>query len=194
MSYVCGLKVIHTVAEFKIANVVGMITYHQELDLQELAETFSTRDEISSVTYEPGENHWLQTRFEPDASYVAVYRSGRCSVAGADSIEHFEDVSQRMTAVMRDLLEFDYEPETEVSNIVATSELDLNMSLELLAVHLGMESVEYEPEQFPALLFRSTDHTILLFSSGKLVCTGLADIEKVSDAIEEMNTRIQSVE
>jgi len=182
------------VAEFEIANVVGMITYQQELDLQALADTFSNRSEISSVTYEPGENHWLQTRLEPDDSYVAVYRSGRCSVAGADSIEHFEDVSQRMTAVMRDLLGFDYEPEIEVSNIVATAELDLNTSLEILAVHLGMESIEYEPEQFPALLYRGYDHTILLFSSGKLVCTGLADVEKISDAIEEMNTRIQSIE
>jgi transcription initiation factor TFIID TATA-box-binding protein len=178
----------------EIVNVVGMITYRQELDLQALADTFSTLDEISSVTYEPVDNHWLQARFEPDDSYVAFYRSGRCSVAGANSIEHFEEIAQRVTGVMRDLLEFDYEPETEVNNIVTTAELELNTPLEVLAIHLGMESVEYEPEQFPALLFRGTDHTILLFSSGKMVCTGLSDTEKVSKTIEEMKARIQSVQ
>ena len=178
----------------EIVNVVGMITYRQELDLQALTDTFSTRDEISSVTYEPVDNHWIQAQFEPDDSYVAIYRSGRCSVAGAKSIEHFEEIAQRVTGVMRDLLEFDYEPETEVNNIVATAELKLNTSLEILAIHLGMESIEYEPEQFPALLFRGTDHTILLFSSGKMVCTGLSDTEKVSKAIEEMKARIQSVQ
>ena len=95
---------------------------------------------------------------------------------------------------MRDLLKFDYEPELEVSNIVATAELDLTVSLEILAVHLGMESVEYEPEQFPALLFRGSDHTILLFSSGKVVCTGLTEIPDISNAIAEMASRIESVQ
>lgn len=130
----------------------------------------------------------------PDGSYVAFYRSGRCSVAGADSVEHFYEIASRVTTVMRDLLKFDYEPELEVSNIVATAELDLTVSLEILAVHLGMESVEYEPEQFPALLFRGSDHTILLFSSGKVVCTGLTEIPDISNAIAEMASRIESVQ
>ena len=178
----------------EIVNVVGMITYRQELDLRALAETFSEREEIADVTYEPADNHWLQTRFNPDDSYVAFYRSGRCSVAGADSVEHFYEIASRVTTVMRDLLKFDYEPELEVSNIVATAELDLTVSLEILAVHLGMESVEYEPEQFPALLFRGSDHTILLFSSGKVVCTGLTEVPDISNAIAEMASRIESVQ
>ena len=180
--------------DVEIVNVVGMITYRQELDLQALADTFSTRDEIESVEYNPADNHWLQTRFRPDSAYVAFYRSGRCSVAGANSIEHFIEVEQCVTDVMRDLLQFDYTPETEVSNIVATAEVDLNASLELLAVHLGMESVEYEPEQFPALLFRGSDYTILLFSSGKVVCTGLTTCEDVASAIDEFESQIQAVQ
>jgi transcription initiation factor TFIID TATA-box-binding protein len=95
---------------------------------------------------------------------------------------------------MRDLLEFDYEPKLEVSNIVATAKFDLTISLEVLAIHLGMESAEYEPEQFPALLFRGTDHTILLFSSGKAVCTGLTDLSDISGAIDKMASRINSVQ
>jgi transcription initiation factor TFIID TATA-box-binding protein len=95
---------------------------------------------------------------------------------------------------MHDLLQFDYTPDTEVNNIVATAKLDLSLSLELLVVHLGMESVEYEPEQFPALLFRGTDHTILLFSSGKVVCVGLTTREDVANAIKEFESQIQTVQ
>lgn len=179
---------------FEVVNVVGMITFQQELDLRAFADTFSEREEIVSVTYEPNENHWLQARFEPDGSYVAFYRSGRCSIAGANSIEHFHEIADRVTVIMRDLLEFDYEPKTEVSNIVATAELDLDIPLELLAVHLGMESVEYEPEQFPALLFRGSDYTILLFSSGKIVCTGLTNLKDISEAIEDMDSRVQAAQ
>jgi len=95
---------------------------------------------------------------------------------------------------MRDLLHFEYEPETDVKNIVATAETEFPVSLEVLAVHLGMENVEYEPEQFPALVYRGSDHTILLFSSGKMVCTGLSNVESISDAISEMKSRIETIE
>jgi transcription initiation factor TFIID TATA-box-binding protein len=181
------------VTEPEVVNVVGMITYQQELDLAALAETFSERDEITSVTYEPAENHWLQSRFAPDDTYAAFYRSGRCSIAGAESKEHFEEVVTRINRVMQDLLEFEYEPDVEVSNIVATADLGSNISLERLTIELGMESVEYEPEQFPALMYRGTDHAILVFSSGKLLCTGLTDLESVSTAIEWMTSQIKAL-
>lgn len=170
-----------------------MITYQQELALDALADTFSERDEITSVTYDPAENHWLQTRFAPDDTYVAFYRSGRCSIAGGQSIEHFHETADRVIAVMQDLLEFEYEPDVEVSNIVATADLGTPIPLELLTLELGLDAVEYEPEQFPALMYRADDHVILVFSSGKLLCTGLTDLDEVSSAIEEMTTRIQAV-
>jgi transcription initiation factor TFIID TATA-box-binding protein len=45
------------VTGLEFANVVGMITYQQELDLAAHAEMFDERDEITYVTYEPAENH-----------------------------------------------------------------------------------------------------------------------------------------
>lgn len=179
--------------ELEVANVVGMITYQQELDLAALAETFEEREEITSVTYEPAENHWLQTRFSPDDTYVAFYRSGRCSLAGCTSIDHFESIVQRVNGVMRDLLEFDYEPDVEVSNIVATTDLGSPIPLEALTLELGMERTEYEPEQFPALMYRDSEYVVLVFSSGKLLCTGLTDLDAVSEAIDNITERIQAV-
>ena len=179
--------------EIEIANVVGMITYQQELDLAALAETFEERKEVTSVTYEPADNHWLQTRFAPDDTYVAFYRSGRCSIAGGESIEHFETVVKQVNEVMRDLLEYEYEPAVEVSNIVATTDLGSPISLEALMLELGMERTEYEPEQFPALMHRDSEYVVLVFSSGKLLCTGLTDMQSVSEAIETMSSRIQAI-
>ena len=97
-------------AEFELVNVVGTITYQQELALGTLAETFSEREEITDVTYEPTDNHWLQTQFAPDNTYVAFYRSGRCSIAGCHSISHFQTTASRVNKVVHDLLAFEYEP------------------------------------------------------------------------------------
>lgn len=180
--------------KFEVANIVGTITYRQELDLAALADTFSGREEISSVTYEPSENHWLQTRFAPDETYVAFYRSGQCSIVGCESIEHFYSTADRVNDVMCDLLGLDYQPTVAVSNIVATADLGSSLSLEILAVKLGLENTEYEPEQFPALMYRASDHVMLIFSSGKFLCTGLSDMQSVSDAIKQISKRIEAID
>jgi transcription initiation factor TFIID TATA-box-binding protein len=181
------------VAEFEIANVVGMVTYQQELDLSALAETFERRGEINSVTYEPAENHWLQTRFAPEDTYVPFYRSGKCSIVGSSSPEHFEEIVERVNTLMKELLEFDYEPTAEIKNIVATAELDSLPSLETATIELGLERTEYEPEQFPALIYRGGDSVILLFASGKLVCTGLTNLDKISSSIDNVTTQIEGM-
>jgi transcription initiation factor TFIID TATA-box-binding protein len=181
------------VAEFEIANIAGTITYQQELDLPALAETFEQRPEINSVTYQPSENHWLQARFAPDDIYVPFYRSGKCSIVGATSPEHFERMVKRVNALMRDLLEFDYEPTAEVNNIVATADLDSLPSLETIAIGLGLEQTEYEPEQFPALIYRSGDSVLLVFSSGRIVCTGLTDLNQISLVIDNIAERIEEI-
>jgi len=178
--------------DLEIVNVVGWISYRQELDLDALADTFATRNEITNVIYEPAENHWLQTDFAPDDTYVAFYRSGRCSITGVDSVEHFEDIVGRVNAVMQDLLEFDFTPESQVSNIVVTTSLNMNVQLETLALQLGLEHVEYEPEQFPALIYRDpeSDGVLLAFSSGKVLCTGLSDLNSIINTVEKFNKKI----
>lgn len=178
-------------AEVTVANVVGTITYQQEIALDALADTFSTRDEITDVTYEPAENHWLQTRFAPDDTYVAFYRSGRCSIAGGNSTEHFHEVTQRVNQVMEDILQYEYEPIVEISNIVATADFGSQLPLEALALELGMEQVEYEPEQFPGLMYRESDHVILIFASGKVLCTGLTNLTDVADAVDDMFDKLR---
>lgn len=180
--------------QIEVANVVGTITYTQELDLKALEDTFSERREISDTTYEPGRNHWLQTRFQPDDTYVAFYRKGKCSIAGCRSVEHFHETVEKVNRIMQELLETGSEPSPRacVSNIVATADLDTKIPLELLAVEFGLDVVEYEPEQFPALVYRASDHVMLVFSSGKILCTGLTTLEKVSNAVQDMASRIES--
>lgn len=158
-----------------------------------MADTFSNREEITDVTFEPAENHWLQTRFTPDDTYVAFYQSGRCSIAGCTSVEHYQEIVQRVNSVMQDLLKFEYEPDAEISNIVATADLGTPISLKALVLELGMEQTEYEPEQFPALMYRDSEYVVLVFASGKLLCTGLTNLDAVSDAIDSISSQIQAI-
>lgn len=177
--------------EFEVVNVVGIITYQQRLDLSALEEDFLNREEINDVTYKPEEDHWLQTRFRPDDIYISFYQSGRCSIIGCGSIEHFESKVNQVNDVMEDLLGFDYTPEAEIKNIVVTASVTPPISLELLNIELGLENTEYEPEQFPGLIYRSPDYVVLVFSTGKLLFTGITDHDAIPTTVDEFTSRIQ---
>lgn len=180
--------------EFEVANVVGLITYRQELELSTLAETLEQRDEIRSVTYEPADNHWLQARVAPDDTYVSFYRCGKCSVAGAESPAHFAEIADRVNTLMSDLLGFAYEPTADIKNIVATTTLGSVPPLETVAIGLALERTEYEPEQFPALIYRGGESVTLIFPSGKLVCTGLTSLDAVSVALDTVTAQVAAVD
>ncbi|CDK38025.1 TATA-box-binding protein [Halorubrum sp. AJ67] len=58
-----------------------------------------------------------------------------------------------------------------------------------------MEAVEYEPEQFPGLVYRLSepDVVILLFSSGKVVITGATDVSTPPKALEAAHGKLDSL-
>lgn len=72
----------------------------------------------------------------------------------------------------------------KIVNIVATAHLGVRISLEQMAEHLS--GTEYEPEQFPGLVYRVKDPkaATLIFSSGKIVCTGARSVKDVATAIK----------
>ena len=76
--------------------------------------------------------------------------------------------------------------EIKVENIVATAPLGIKIPLETLVEHL--EGTEYEPEQFPGLVYRIKDPkaATLIFSSGKIVCTGARNVKDVNIVIKKV--------
>jgi transcription initiation factor TFIID TATA-box-binding protein len=82
-------------------------------------------------------------------------------------------------------------PELKIQNIVASAGLGGMIDLEKAAYTLGRTM--YEPEQFPGLIYRMEEPkvVILLFASGKLVCTGAKKEQDVYDAVEKLHTLLE---
>ena len=80
-----------------------------------------------------------------------------------------------------------------VQNIVATSDLGAQIDLNAVAISLGPGKVEYEPEQFPGLVYRIDEPKVvlLLFGSGKLVCTGARKPHDVEEAVEKITQELK---
>jgi len=180
-------------SEFEVVNVVGTINFQQRIALSPLADSLAERDEVNRVDYDPSELHLIHTWFFEDDIYVAFYKNGTCAVTGADSFEKFYEVSEAVGDIVEDIVDLEMETVVNPSNVVSTAEIENIPSLEAIAIGLGLERTEYEPEQFPALIYRGEDAVLLIFSSGKMVCTGLTDLGKISSAIDEISEQIEAL-
>lgn len=80
----------------------------------------------------------------------------------------------------------------EVQNIVSSASLKQSLNLNAIAIGLGLEQIEYEPEQFPGLVYRldDPDVVVLLFGSGKLVITGAQDADDAQHALAHVEDRL----
>jgi transcription initiation factor TFIID TATA-box-binding protein len=58
-----------------------------------------------------------------------------------------------------------------------------------------LEYTEYEPEQFPGLVYRLNDHpvVILIFASGKVVVTGAEDLNAAEEAFQSLKDNLDAL-
>lgn len=87
-------------------------------------------------------------------------------------------------------------PKIRIQNIVATSSLDAEINVNSVAITLGLERVEYEPEQFPGLVCRreTPQVVLLLFGSGKLVCTGARRPSDIELAVRTITSKLRGAD
>jgi transcription initiation factor TFIID TATA-box-binding protein len=97
---------------------------------------------------------------------------------------------------LRDLgIEIAATPDIEIQNIVSSGDLDHVLNLNAIAIGLGLENVEYEPEQFPGLVYRLDDPDVvaLLFGSGKFVVTGGKHLDDADDALRVIKDQLSDL-
>ncbi len=167
-------------AVFKIENVVASTSLGSELDLQAIALA------LDGAEYEPEQFPGLIYRLKEPKTATLLFRSGKVVCTGAKSLEQ---VKMAISKVAKQIeaagITIKGEPKIEVQNIVASSDLGAKINLNAIAISLGLEKVEYEPEQFPGLVYRleTPKVVVLLFGSGKLIITGGKEPEDAKKAV-----------
>lgn len=176
-------------AKIKIENVVASTSLGEELDLQKIAYT------LDEAEYEPEQFPGLIYRLKEPKTATLLFRSGKVVCTGAKSLEDvrkaINKVAQAVGSVGIPIIKH---PEIEVQNIVASSDLGTEINLNAIAISLSLEKVEYEPEQFPGLVYRldKPKVVVLLFGSGKLVCTGARKPEDVGEAVDKITEELKA--
>jgi transcription initiation factor TFIID TATA-box-binding protein len=86
-------------------------------------------------------------------------------------------------------------PKIAITNMVCSYNLGTRINLNKIVIALNVENIEYEPEQFPGLVYRIKDPklVVLIFSSGKIILTGGKNLEDVRKGLGVLEETLKSV-
>lgn len=135
----------------------------------------------------------LVLRIKDPKAATLIFRSGKVICTGSKSVE---DVNRAIRQVVNILDELEspviLNPEIKIQNIVASADLGVNLNLNAIAIGFGLENVEYEPEQFPALVYRLNNPRVvmLIFGTGKIVVTGGRNLDDVTKAVDNVTEEL----
>jgi transcription initiation factor TFIID TATA-box-binding protein len=171
----------------ELENVVASSGIDRELDLQRVAA------DLEGVEYNPDRFPGLLYRTTDPKATSLLFRSGKIVTTGASSIDNVHTAISTAIAELETLgIPVPAEPLITVQNIVASADLGQSLNLNAMAIGLGLEHVEYEPEQFPGLVYRLDEPSVvvLFFGSGKVVVTGGKQPKDAAAAIEAVISRL----
>ena len=172
--------------DIKVVNIVASATFAEKLDLDIIAQS------SEETEYEPEQFPGLVFRISNPKTATLLFTSGKAIITGARSVEDVHKVvaivAEKLRKIGADVFKIK-DIKVVVQNMVATSDLGAEFNMNEVAVGLGLENVEYEPEQFPGLVYRVKEPkaVILVFGSGKIVCVGARSTEDVSKAVEKVS-------
>ena len=173
-----------TTESIQVENVVASSDISQELDLETLSE------DLGATDYDPDNFPGLVYRMQDPKAAALIFCTGAKSV---------DDVMAALEHVFDELRELGVDvaasPAIEIQNIVSSGDLDRALNLNAIAIGLGLENIEYEPEQFPGLVYRLDDPDVvaLLFGSGKLVITGGRQLDDAEEALLKIEDQLNDL-
>jgi transcription initiation factor TFIID TATA-box-binding protein len=179
--------------EVIVENIVASTSFADKLDLDAIAQS------LEEAEYEPEQFPGLVYRLSNPKTATLLFRSGKANCTGAKNIEDVRKTVDIIADKLRKMSIDVYKNkdlEIVIQNIVAISDLGTELNLNEVAMGLGLENVEYEPEQFPGLVYRIKEPKVamLLFGSGKIVCTGARKTEDVSIAVDKLSAELSSLD
>lgn len=174
----------------KIENIVASGSIAESLDLNALSEKLAgcrlDKKRFPGAVY----------HMENPKLCVLFFSSGKIVITGIKNPNIFKEGVEAIVMQLNEqgIKTLD-QPDVSVTNMVCSYNTGIQINLNKLVLTFNYENIEYEPEQFPGLVYRLSDPkiVILLFSSGKLILTGGKKLDDVKNAVEHMKSVLSQI-
>jgi transcription initiation factor TFIID TATA-box-binding protein len=181
-----------TSRDISIVNIVVSTSLEHDIPLEKMAAT------LSNTEYNPEQFPGLVIRIKDPKTSALIFSSGKIVCTGARTLEKVEESIKKIIKSLEKInIKIKVKPQINIQNIVASGSVGMDLNLNELATKL--QNVEYEPEQFPGLVYKlqptkvNPQATFLLFSNGKIVCTGTKSEKEVHLALDKLIENLKKV-
>jgi transcription initiation factor TFIID TATA-box-binding protein len=167
----------------KIENIVASAKVTDSLDLEMISS------EIKDAEYNKKRFPGVVLRMQDPKIAALVFGSGKVVLTGAKSVDSLSKGLEILGNRLRKLnIDIPKELTYKIQNIVTSADLGTPINLNKIAVGFNLDRIEYEPEQFPGLVYRLEEPkvVVLLFGSGKLIITGGKKPEDAKNAVKKI--------
>jgi len=175
--------------DYKIENVVATVVVEitEKIDLNIIARKHT------DVEYNPERFPGLVMRILKPKATILIFSTGKMVVTGMRKASEAGRVVEKVLKNIRKAGIKVSNPEITIQNIVASGDLHTNIDLNMAAI--VMEYAMYEPEVFPGLIYRMQEPktVFLIFSTGRIVCTGAKKKEIVKEAVKKLNKEVRDL-
>ena len=174
--------------DIKVVNIVVSTSLEHDIPLEKMAAA------LSNTEYNPEQFPGLVIRIKEPKTSALIFSSGKVVCTGARSLEKVhESIKKIIKSLEKINIKITIEPKIKIQNIVASGSIGMDLNLNTLTMKL--DNTEYEPEQFPGLVYKlpKAKATFLLFSNGKVVCTGTKSEEQVHEALDQLIENLKKV-
>ena len=172
----------------RIENIVASVITNQSIDLDAILKN------VPGVEYNPRRFPGLVYRLSKPRTAILIFSTGKMVCTGAKSEKEVHNAVRKIIKNLKDRnIVIIGTPEIQIQNIVASANLNAEVNLEKAATLL--ENTMYEPEQFPGMIYRMSEPKVvlLIFTSGKVVCTGAKHEDEVRVAVEKVFQRLKDL-
>ncbi len=149
---------------------------------------------IEDIQYNPEKFPGACLRLDEPKVSILIFNSGRIVVAGAKDEKSIHTAIRKLKTILKKInIEFKKEYEMKIQNVVASGDVGFKLNLDELAFEVKYS--EYNPEQFPGLVYKPPDlnPSFLLFNTGKIVCTGARSEEELVEATQVLIARLKEL-
>ena len=174
--------------EIEVVNIVVSSSLEHDIPLEKMAAT------LPNTEYNPEQFPGLVIRIKEPKTSALIFSSGKIVCTGARTIANVHlSIKKIIKSLEKINIKIKITPEINIQNIVASGAVGMDLNLNNLAMKL--DNTEYEPEQFPGLVYKLPDQraTFLLFSNGKVVCTGTKSEEEVHRVLDILIEKLKKV-
>lgn len=156
------------------------------MDLHEIKRKFP------SSSYNPQQFPGAVFKIDLPKTTTLIFRTGNMVCTGAKSEKHaFVALNKVVTLLRSKNIKIKNDADILIQNVVTAVNLGGKILIEEAARKLPRSM--YEPDQFPGLIHRQVNPktVMLLFASGKLICTGGKSSEHAFNAIHQIHSMLE---